>query len=397
MKEYADFLKRVIPYSRRKIIIWGAGIGGIQIQKALAILGISVKYFVDSRQDENIFSPDKLIEEDKTDTLVVVSPRHIPYIIQIDEQLENWGWEKEVNYINYVSDTNILAHKQETYFDPFLGYSQIRDMEGFQIYGSKESENRIVVLGNCTSVSNRAVTMWVDYLAASVNEKNSTLYNGACAGYSSSQELLKLIRDVLLLHPRMIIVFNGVIDATNANRQPDYPYYTKFEYNLLEQCFTERDESKKYKGMQNIPRQILYGARSDEKNYEHYVRNMRIMNAIAKALNIEFFCFLQPSLYCNSFGLFESEKQIYDAFYSDRQAETTYTMACDFYEKVTCLLKDELWFYDMTEVFRSITESSYLDEIHYTDKGHQVIADYIIRILRERIRNNGTDYEKKRK
>lgn len=382
MRRYIDFIERITPYREKRIIIWGSGISGRQIYKILSLVGINVEYFVDSRPGEDVFFPDRLITENKLECLVIVSPHHIPYIMDIDKRLEEWGWMKDNNYMNFVTDDIIQEQYDINYFDPFLGYSQVRDIEGFTIYGDRESQNRLIILGNCTSAPNKFRKKWMDYLRDSFSTKNYSLYNGACAGYSSSQELLKMIRDVLVLKPKAVIVFNGVIDATNANCQPDYPFYTKFECNLLEEYICGREEESWYKGMQKIPKKILYGEKSTEKNYEHYIKNMRLMNAITTEMEICFYCFLQPSLYCNSYGLANQEKAIFELFYKNRTPDQTYQMAHDFYKNVINALKDEAWFYDMTTVFEGMKESVYLDEIHYTENGNRIIGDYISRVVK---------------
>ena len=72
----------------RKIIIGGSGINGKRIQQVLSMAKINVAYFVDSRQNSDVFSPNRLLAEDKNESLVIVSPHHIPYIMEIDRQLE---------------------------------------------------------------------------------------------------------------------------------------------------------------------------------------------------------------------------------------------------------------------------------------------------------------------
>lgn len=382
MQRYSDFLERIVPYKDRKIIIWGAGVNGQQIKKALSIHKINVAYFVDSRQGDGVFSPDKILSEDKAKSMVIVSPHHIPYINAIDRDLKEWGWIKDNNFINFVTDDIINANQEITYFDPFLGFSQLRDIEGFYIRGDMKCKNRIVLLGNCTSLPNKLGKSWVEwFVEKSAWKEEITLLNGACAGYSSSQEVLKMIRDVLVLSPKIIIVFNGVIDATNANREEDHPYYTKFECNVLKSRFSLGDEEMKYKEMQTVPSKVLYGQTNCEENWEHYIRNMRIMHAMADELNIKFLCFLQPSLYANSAGLLAEEKEIFKTFYQDGDSDMAYMLAHNFYQNVRKNLENENWFYDMTGIFEGTNESAYLDEIHYTDFGNEVIGKAILEII----------------
>lgn len=138
---------------------------GQQIKKALSIIKISVAYFVDSRQVDGVFAPDKLLLEDKNKSLVIVSPHHIPYINKINKNLEEWGRMKDNNFINFVTDDIIKANQEISYFDPFLGFSQIRDIEGFYLYGDLKCQNKIVLLGNCTSLPNKLGKSWVDWFA----------------------------------------------------------------------------------------------------------------------------------------------------------------------------------------------------------------------------------------
>ena len=381
MQKYIKFLERIIQYKSRKIIVWGAGFNGQQVKKALLINKINVAYFVDSRQVDGALSPDNLLFEDKTNSMVIVSPQHIPYIREINKTLEKWGWTKDYNFINFATDDMIQDNQYINYFDPFLGFSQIRDIEGFYICGDIKCSDRIVVLGNCTSLPNMPVKSWVDWFGEKIVQDGITLLNGACAGYSSSQEILKLIRDVLILAPKMIIVFNGVIDSTNVNREINYPYYTKFECNILKSRFGDDGKEMKYKEMQTVPSKVLYGQMSSEKNWEHYIRNMRIIHAIADELNIKVFVFLQPSLYYNSAGLLPKEREIFNELYRNEDNDFTYSIANDFYKNVCKYLKKENWFYDLTGIFEGMNGSAYIDEIHYTSTGNEIIGKYILDIV----------------
>lgn len=381
MRRYVEFLERMERYADKKVIIWGAGINGRQIEKALSLMHLKAAYFVDSRQMDGVFATDKLSEEDKDKCLVIVSPHHIPYIVSIDEQLEKWGWRANRNYINYVTDDIIQANRDITYFDPFLGFSQIWDIEGFHIRGEeKTAAHKIAVLGNCTSVPSRITVGWTNQFMKMYGGR-TVLYNGACAGYSSSQELLKLIRDVFALSPETIIVMNGVIDATEANRQPNHPYYTRFECNLLDGYFESNSRAETYHNMQSVPAKVLYGQENREENWKLYIRNVRMMHAAADALGIRFYCFFQPSLYCNNYGLTEREKAVFEAFYGEDSADAVYSMAHRFYVNVCKEMQEEPWFYQITDLFKDMQGSAYLDEIHYTSEGHKMIGEYVAKTV----------------
>lgn len=83
----------------------------------------------------------------------------------------------------------------------------------------------------------------MDYLYEHLLESKKgdfCIYNGACPGYSSSQELLKLERDCLVLKPTMVIILNGVIDAMNTGVQEGYPFFTRFEFDIIKKYLHEK-------------------------------------------------------------------------------------------------------------------------------------------------------------
>ncbi len=172
MKRYVDFLKKVNCIRKANnptcIVVYGGGANGKIIEKLLMENNIKVDYLVDSRaniSDEarNVYSPNRLKEE-KGSVLVIVSPHHIPYILEIDKKLEENGFKKNENYINFIQDQVIEENKKTYYFDPFLGINVLSDIEGFKISGNAESKNRIMILGNCTSTQSENTISWVDYL-----------------------------------------------------------------------------------------------------------------------------------------------------------------------------------------------------------------------------------------
>lgn len=75
------------------------------------------------------------------------------------------------------------------------------------------------------------------------------------------------------------------------------------------------------------------------------------------------------------------KEKIFKAFYKNKNADMTYSIAHSFFENVRKYLKNENWFFDMTEVFKGVNESAYLDEIHYTNFGHRIIGKYILNTI----------------
>lgn len=381
MKRYVDFLEKVKQYCYERIIIWGAGVNGRQIKKLLEVAEIDVHYMVDTRHDlsKGIYDPEVLKKEDKSRCLVIVSPHHIPYIKQIDSLLEEWGYTKDRNYINFVSDEEIQENSLITYFDPLLGYSKIGNIEGFKISGNVSSKNVIVILGNCTSLQNNLRKSWINFFIENLSIEYGSdyvVYNGAEAGYSSSQELLKFIRDTLILKPKVLVILDGVIDAVNNNVVKNHPYYTRFGISVLEEWVRKYGTNMKYKNMQMVPEKVLYGMENRENSCLTYIKNIRMLHAITSEFGIEIYLFFQPSLYFENQNVLEGEeKKIFDLFYGC--GDPVYYGAHQFYLDVFHNMTDYSWFYDLTKIFQQTNESVYLDEIHYTEHGNFLLGQYI--------------------
>src|SRR5262249_27994290 len=93
-------------------------------------------------------------------------------------------------------------------------------LDGFVVYGdpSKGLQRPIILtLGGSTTAGVQFPNSWPEQLARMLKERNipGTVINGAIGGYTSSQELLKLIRDGLEFQPNIVITLNGVNDALN--------------------------------------------------------------------------------------------------------------------------------------------------------------------------------------
>lgn len=324
MKRYVEFFEKFenSEYKKKDIIIYGAGINGTLLFEGFKKINVNILYFIDNRLSKEVKSNSfkgipiydslKLSKDHTENELIVVSPHHIPFITEINKQLENMGYQKNKEYINFVPDEVIRLNSQENYFDPFLGFSQKYDIEGFRISGEENSKNKIIVLGNCTSLQTiEGQKSWVDYLYEHLLESKKgdfCIYNGACPGYSSSQELLKLERDCLVLKPTMVIILNGVIDAMNTGVQEGYPFFTRFEFDIIKKIFAREDIKTKYNDLLSIPSKISFGLEEKCERWESYIRNIRMMRGILTEFNIPFFCFLQPSLFSEGGEHFQRKK-----------------------------------------------------------------------------------------
>ena len=100
-------------------------------------------------------------------------------------------------------------------------------INGFAVYGRKEAALKhpvILTLGGSTTDGIEFDHSWPEELSKILVEKgiNGTVVNGGTGGYSTNQELLKLLRDGLEFKPDIIISYSGVNDRGDYGELP-YP------------------------------------------------------------------------------------------------------------------------------------------------------------------------------
>ena len=160
---------------------------------------------------------------------------------------------------------------------------------------------RIVTLGGSTTDGNTEhIWPWL---------RMGLRCRSGVAGFSTNQELLKLIRDVLPLKPNIIISLNGVNEYGVRASVRFHPLVNIYQANVMEYLVEEpepkimpntlylfRRLSEKLSGNKPIKRGINYGPKVETKAQEQWLQNIRSMYAVAEEFDIPYLCFLQPAL-----------------------------------------------------------------------------------------------------
>ena len=149
---------------------------------------------------------------------------------------------------------------------------------------------------------------WPEELSKLLAERgiSGTVVNGGTAGYSTNQELLKLVRDGLEFKPDIIISYSGVNDR-GAWGKPPYPMVHPYQQYILE-FLTQPAYSPLFPNTIYLLSQILWGSRparmtatlgvrSSRTLGQQYERNMTLMAAIARASGATFYGIIQPNAY----------------------------------------------------------------------------------------------------
>lgn len=253
-------------------------------------------------------------------------------------------------------------------FDVNLGYTFLADSNhpGIIIYGKdKEEDYKIAVLGDSTTDGMfYSFKSWPQLLYEALDEENITLYNCGVGGYTSGQELIKLIRDVLPLKPDMIIVYNGYQELNVDFRYPlCFPYAKKiydFARTYMETTHVEYKQN------------VYKGKEAGLSRFDVWLNNIRNMHAIAVEYNIKFLCFCQPILSCKE-GKTTEEKNMLLSMPS-----TLIDLFMKEYFRKNFVQRKDIphYIYDFTGIFDNIN-NVYMDVCHVNEEGNRIIAQKV--------------------
>lgn len=369
---------RIVPNdSRKKVILYGMGGMGLNALCLLKRFGKRVDYGVDGDVgkrgkkiwDIEIKSPYDLMYEDKENTIVFVTA--IMGMKEITKLLEGMGYVYNRNYfLTFATELSAPF----TYLDPVLSYSRgdEGDYEKVSFIGEREGrkEERVILVvgGSTTDGTMYGIKSWPYFLQQRVGEKIQ-IYNGGIAGYTSSQELLGLLRDGLLkIKPDLVIDYSGNNDATIDSYGFTLPYFHSIMEKLPE-CYK--------KNVGEVP-EVYYGE-SIEK-VRRYIMNIRMMRGACQELGCEFISILQPVMWtcvdykCNAM---EQEYRRVPAI------EQTGRKTLDFYSKAIEEIQKYDYIYDFTRIF-NYEEDCFYECVHCNEKGNEIIADKVYGLLKEK-------------
>lgn len=242
-----------------------------------------------------------------------------------------------------------------------------------------------------------------------VKNKNLQVINGGHGGYSSSQELLKLILEVRAFEIKVnkVISLNGINDLIKPNyknpfiedrpqemlkkqiwiNQSTYPKLLPNIWSLI-RYFAKEDSGSN--NIQNLNKKNnLFRDISPVKIWE---ANIKSMNSISKAMGSEYYAFLQPTMglpgiqselpqdknssdYVMLKELLGNEiKEGYEDWYLPLLRES--------YEEMKKICSGLSFCYDISDVAPPI-KSNYDNPRHHNSAGNQIIAKTIYKIIFE--------------
>lgn len=296
---------------------------------------------------------------------------------------------------------------QMSYLDPHLGFAhnQSTDLDlsddgaipGFVVYGNSSSPDalNIVALGGSTTdpIDRENWPMHLHKILTS-NGWDAKVYNGGVSGYSSNQELLKLIRDVLPLDPDIVLSLSGINDLGFMHSINMHPMVHPYQQRVLDHLLVETPPKFMPNTMKFISRKKresippLYriegrnlGTETSTTPAAQWARNVRLMHTIAAEMGTTYYCFLQPVLGVGSYVPTPQEIKMLDEAISlskDRYGNWLREFYTPTIREAAVLPFVE----DITDVFGADNDL-YRDARHPNGEGYKRIAERIYQHLVE--------------
>lgn len=289
-----------------------------------------------------------------------------------------------------------LAHGKFKALDPHLGYAHanneqaVKDVnkdytwvDGFLIYEKDVTDIRklpspvILTLGGSTTDGIIYGHSWPEHLARAMRAKGikGTVVNGGTGGYSTNQELLKLLRDGLEFNPQLVISYSGVNDRGDYSLLPN-PMVHTYQRDLLHAMTTTPEPGFLPNTLQAL--RLLSGKKGDldfslgvgttRTLAQQYERNLRLMNAISQANGSKFIGFIQP---CGYFG---------NALEPGAGKSNIYRQKIrELYEDLVKIAPRISYLRDATKILDGHPEVYKSDYVHLEENGDKMIADYILK------------------
>lgn len=283
-------------------------------------------------------------------------------------KLEKLGLKQWTDYICQVEYEGI-SRGRKMCLDINLGHNYYLEESrypGIVVYGNEgEGNYRIAVLGGSTTDGALyPFKAWPELLYEDLQCDNVTIYNGGVCGYTSGQELIRMVRDILPLQPDMIIVFDGYNDMAECD--PDYPFAFPYVQQVFHYARNYVEDPNTGEACDSVCPGCVRGQGDRVTNW---LSNIRSMYAIASERRIKFYSFCQPML-ASKQGKNVKEKNI---LLSRRYTGLWYERIETFREMISAMKPLPDYMHDLSHILDD-TEDAYMDYVHVWEKGNRIIA-----------------------
>lgn len=318
------------------------------------------------------------------DVLVIYLGDDIEYAYEL---LGRFGMEPARN-IKWIKRYCVENLTKEYAFDPINGFEKVGnypEFPGYVIYGNPYSEwatSICVMGGSSTDADWFFFKSWPEFLyeICIENNHNVIVMNGGVMGYAVQQELMKVLRDIPILKPDIVISFSGV---NNNHLVNEYPFL--LDFNLKVCSIIDRDlptvNLKRLK-----PFNGLKTKKDSFNRYEYWLNFEKTMHFYSSQYGANFYGILQPNLMSKKVLLPEEEEYLANRSFMGR-----YGLTPKEYSNITrgfseyVRKENQEWLVDMSHIFDEEDKSVYLDGIHVNERGNYVTAQNVYELIKDKL------------
>lgn len=369
-------------FKDKKVVCYGADVSGFAFLYSAEKAGVKVAYFVD-RNDEKqkmlilgkeVKAPIELMYENFEEIkIVITAPGGKNSIVKT---LTEMGFSCDKHIVTEFVDNRLGPNHSQV--DILLGTS--RGDEILYEMRKKNSDDEMLIMvvgGSTTDPLYAGINSWSFYLQEKIDNDGiaARVLNIAECGYSSSHELLVLLRDGLAAKPDVVLSYSGWNDVSSAFDIAEGKRYAYVSRNLY---LTIENLLDNYRG--GRPFDDVYYGKLEANTYERYITNMRLMHAMCVEFNSKFYGLLQPLLVSIPIELLKS---------SFAKCVSRDPIMTDMREKWNAFYKKYLeensaysYLYDFTHILNG-HDDVFEDPCHVTEDGNKIIAENIFELLKK--------------
>lgn len=353
----------------------------IKTAKCIQLLDFKFQGFVcdDVEGKDNGEYPVKLVED-------LLYEENYFVILENDytkiSRLYEIGLKKNIDF-NIIPHLSFCNYIIKSVLDINLGYTYKGNGKypGIAVYGEeKPNDFKIAVLGGSTTDDVYDKRNWARILYEKWPGRGVTVYNGGTCGYTSTQELIKLERDILPLKPDLIIVYDGFNDLCE---DPSHPFAIPYLKKVFEFVSKNMEgENNGHVGNDMDISDVNIGLETGENYFENWLTKISCMHAVSQTKDIPFIAFAQPTRnnMRNSLGVddwilsssifwiqsFGKPSKNFRNEIENREIEKKYD-----------------YIYNLTGVFDDRPDV-YLDSCHLNEEGNVIIANKVLSTIAEK-------------
>ncbi|KZX97291.1 MAG: SGNH/GDSL hydrolase family protein [Sulfitobacter sp.] len=274
-------------------------------------------------------------------------------------------------------------------YDPYLSAVSPKGDHGHFSGGYKiwpngarvaQADVRLMCIGNSTSLWPDAAWSLELGKMLTTPDRIVAVYNGAGKGNTSSQEVLRVLRDAPVIAPDLIVSLSGICDIGYLLNAKNYPFRHKYTRRAM-------DHLKEH-GLVN---DVVFGLPDPALPAEVWCRNQRMARALAQETGSEILTFLQPIQGYGAYPQTEAERAFYDskAKVVLKAADKPYGECLRaFYEGVKDIMAAQPEAYrhivDLTDAFDDCP-GAYRDHRHQSPRGVTHLAKKILPHVQARL------------